>query len=48
MFADTYSRIKENAEVEYHYQRFLHIFAYSMPSPIESETLRDRESALGP
>lgn len=26
MFADTYSRIKKNAEVEYHYQRFLHIF----------------------
>ena len=24
MFADTYSRIKKNAETEYHYQRFLH------------------------
>ena len=28
MFADTYSRIKKNAELEYHYQRFLHIFEY--------------------
>lgn len=29
MFADTYSRIKKNAHVEYHYQRFLHIFEYN-------------------
>lgn len=33
MFADTYSRIKENAEVEYHYQRFLHIFEYTHVVP---------------
>ena len=29
MFADTYARIKGNAEVEYHYQRFLPIFEHN-------------------
>lgn len=29
MFADTYSRIKKNAVVEYHYQRFLPIFEHN-------------------
>ena len=27
MFSDTYSRIKKNAEIEYHYQRFLHVLS---------------------
>jgi hypothetical protein len=39
MFSDTYSRIKKNAEVEYHYQRFLPIFefnhvVYALPPPL--------------
>ncbi len=29
MFSETYQRIKKNAEVEYHYQRFLNIFEYN-------------------
>ena len=41
MFADTYSRIKKNAETEYHYQRFLHIFEHihvveTVPPPLSA------------
>ena len=44
MFADTYSRIKSNAETEYHYQRFLHIFEYlhvveTIPPPLSAPWL---------
>jgi len=44
MFADTYTRIKMNAEIEYRYQRFLHIFEYQhvvhhLPPPFNAPLL---------
>ena len=44
MFADTYTRIKRNAEVEYQYQHYLHIFEYQhvvhhLPPPFNAPML---------
>ena len=44
MFAETYTRIKKNAEIEYRYQHYLHIFEYQhvvhhLPPPFNAPLL---------